>query len=90
MAQNKSECQYVVYTMDGDGKPDHFLSVEEDAEDATEEMNRWWLAFRNGEKVTPNGYDGVSFRPVADFDRWKSPDDMNTQVQFRQGTRDHD
>ena len=76
--------------MDEDGKPAHFLSVESSAEDASEEMNRWWLAFHNDEKVTPRNYDGVSFRPVADFDRWKSPDDMNTRVQSKQGTRDHD
>lgn len=62
--------KHVIYTMDEDCKPCHFLAVADSWEGAQDEMDRWWKAFAYGEKAKPENYNGISHRLVADFDRW--------------------
>jgi len=69
--------KYVVYTLDEDAKPGHFLEVCEGVGEVREAQNKWWKAFHNGEKETPKNYNGISMRPVADFDRWNEGDNGN-------------
>lgn len=73
--KSKNGTKWVVYTMDEDCKPAHFLAVEDSAEAAGAAMDKWWKAFRNGEKAKPKNYNGISQRPVSQFDRWKHPDE---------------
>lgn len=68
--QEEAGSRWVVYALDDDGKPTHFLGVCDDAEEATETMDKWWKAFRTGEKAEPRDYGGVSKRPVATFEEW--------------------
>ncbi len=63
--------QYVVYTLDEDANATHFLAVEDNSDDAEETMNKWWKAFRSGEKQKPRDYGGVSFSHVAEWERWE-------------------
>ncbi|ELY68901.1 hypothetical protein [Natrinema versiforme] len=60
---------YVVYTLDEDLKPGHFLAVV-DSDELEDAMGKWWKAFHTGEKEPPKNYNGISHRPVAQFDRW--------------------
>ena len=69
--------KHVVYMIDEDGEPlPKFLAVCDDADERDEEMERWWKAFHNGEKATPENYGGISHAPVAEFDDWRAPADF--------------
>jgi len=70
--------EYIVYVMDDDtAKPTgQFLAVAESVEEADELMEKWWKAFHNGEKAEPRNYGGVSHAPIAEFDEWKAPEEM--------------
>jgi hypothetical protein len=76
MTQEESNAgtQQVVYTMDEDLKPAHFLAVVDNREELEEKIKQWSRAFESGEKVKPDNYNGISHRIVADFDRWDSGD----------------
>jgi hypothetical protein len=71
----ESATPHVVYTLDGDVKPQHFLAVVEGGfNDIQDEITRWWKAFESGEKAKPDEYNGIGHAPVADFDRWEDGD----------------
>jgi len=69
-----SERKQVVFTLDEDNKPDRMLAVA-DNDDYDDVMSKWWLAFANDKKQKPDGYNGIGHQPVADFERWKEPND---------------
>ena len=66
---------YVVYTLDNDLKPAHFLEIVDSHDDLGDAMDKWWKAFHTGEKAEPKNYNGISHRPVAKFDRWADGED---------------
>jgi hypothetical protein len=66
------ERQWVVYAM-GSMK---FLAVCDSKSEAEEKGDKWWKAFDNGEKAKPKGYQGISWKPVADFEQWAAPEEM--------------
>lgn len=69
--QHLDETQWIVYMLDQNAKVmPYFLAVCESADEAKEEMEKWWKAFENGEKTKPEFYGGLSFGPVSDFERW--------------------
>ena len=63
--------QYVVYTLDEDANPVHFLGVADSVDEAEMEMNRWWKAFYEERKTTPENYGGVSLQHVSNFEQWE-------------------
>jgi len=64
--------KHIVYTLDEADKPSHFLAVVE-REEIQETMNKWFMAFRDGEKLKPREYNGISHSHIADFEVWSSP-----------------
>lgn len=73
------ETKHVVYALDEDDKPGHFLAAV-DIDELDDIMDKWWKAFRNGEKQKPKEYNGISHRPVSDFERWKAPEDTHEET----------
>lgn len=69
--QDTGDRQYVVYTLDEDANAIHFLAVEDSSDAAQETMEKWWKAFRNGDKQKPRDYGGVSFSHVSKWERWE-------------------
>jgi len=67
--------KHVVYTLDHKNKPGHFLAVVE-SDEVQDVIDKWWKAFYNGEKAEPREYNGISHRPVADFEGWVSPEEF--------------
>lgn len=67
--------KHVIYTLDEQHKPAHFLAIAEDRDELQAKMGKWWKAFETGEKQEPKEYNGISHRPIADFDRWRGPDE---------------
>ena len=68
--------KWVVYTIatsinDSMGR---VLGVANSRQEAEDLGAKWWKAFRNGEKATPEDYAGISWQPTADFEQWKEPD----------------
>ena len=67
---------WVVYTISHLGCVGHFLGVAQKREVAEDIANDWWKAFDSGEKAKPKDYAGISWKPVADWDDWKPPEEM--------------
>jgi len=67
---------WVVYTISHLGGQGKFLEVTETKDKAEQKANKWWKAFDSGEKAKPQDYAGIAWDTVADFDEWKSPEEM--------------
>jgi len=67
---------WVVFAMCHSGGIGPFLGVADTQEEAEEISKKWWLAFDSGEKGKPNDYAGISWKPVSNFDNWKSSEEM--------------
>jgi len=67
--------KHVVYTLDETDKPGHFLAVV-DSDELDDTMAKWWKAFDSGEKAKPREYNGISHRPISDFESWAAPEEM--------------
>ena len=64
--------QWVVYAM---GSMD-FLAIADTESEASDIAGKWWKAFDSGEKAKPKEYQGISWKPVADFEQWATPEEM--------------
>lgn len=76
-AASESETeQWVVYSISSLGGVGRFLGVAESKREAREIGDKWWVAFHSGEKAEPDAYAGISWKPVADWDRWKKAEEV--------------
>jgi len=66
------ERKWVVYAM-GSMK---FLAIADSRSEASDKADKWWKAFDSGEKAKPKEYQGISFKPVANFEQWAAPEEM--------------
>lgn len=58
-----SKPPHVVYTMDAEGHPSHMLAIADTRDKLEATMDKWWNTFHTGEKVTPEGYNGLRHQP---------------------------
>lgn len=77
MPDDADKTQHIVYVGTADQQVSHVLDVVEGHKERRKSMDKWWKAFKNGEKKPPEGYEAIHHMPVSDFVEWPEGNDAN-------------